>query len=111
MHACCEENQKTSGPLHGLPISLKDQFHVQGVETTMGYAGWIGRNENTSDGQGLHNLESDIVRELLEFGAVLYYKVDSPRQRYRMKHLLTRQRLAVLKRSVYVGCKASSSFG
>ncbi len=23
------------GPLHGLPISLKDQFHVKGVETTM----------------------------------------------------------------------------
>ncbi|KAK4691609.1 hypothetical protein P7C71_g5424, partial [Lecanoromycetidae sp. Uapishka_2] len=30
------------GPLHGLPISLKDQFHVKGVETTMGYIGWIG---------------------------------------------------------------------
>ena len=23
------------GPLHGLPVSLKDQFHVKGVETTM----------------------------------------------------------------------------
>ena len=28
------------GPLHGLPVSLKDQFHVKGVETTMGYVGW-----------------------------------------------------------------------
>lgn len=27
------------GPLHGLPVSLKDQFHVRGVETTMGYTG------------------------------------------------------------------------
>lgn len=27
------------GPLHGLPVSLKDQFHVKGVETTMGYVG------------------------------------------------------------------------
>ena len=27
------------GPLHGLPVSLKDQFHVKGVETTMGYTG------------------------------------------------------------------------
>lgn len=27
------------GPLHGLPVSLKDQFHVKGVETSMGYVG------------------------------------------------------------------------
>lgn len=30
---------KPKGPLHGLPVSLKDQFHVKGVETTMGYVG------------------------------------------------------------------------
>ncbi|KAF7545280.1 hypothetical protein G7Z17_g9283 [Cylindrodendrum hubeiense] len=30
------KNNKTVGPLHGLPISLKDQFHVKGVDTTMG---------------------------------------------------------------------------
>jgi amidase len=33
---------KTVGPLHGLPVSLKDQFHVKDVETSMGYVGWIG---------------------------------------------------------------------
>jgi amidase len=33
------------GPLHGLPVSLKDQFHVKGVETHMGYVGWIGTFE------------------------------------------------------------------
>ncbi|GJP92913.1 hypothetical protein CAN33_0023340 [Aspergillus niger] len=32
---------KPKGPLHGLPVSLKDQFHVKGVDTTMGYVGWI----------------------------------------------------------------------
>ncbi|TCD65745.1 hypothetical protein EIP91_002229 [Steccherinum ochraceum] len=31
------------GPLHGLPVSLKDQICVKGVETTMGYVSWIGR--------------------------------------------------------------------
>lgn len=30
----------TIGPLHGLPISLKDQFHVKGNDTSMGYIGW-----------------------------------------------------------------------
>ncbi len=27
---------KVVGPLHGLPISLKDQFRLKGLETTMG---------------------------------------------------------------------------
>ncbi|KAF7594201.1 Acetamidase [Aspergillus hancockii] len=30
------EHKEPIGPLHGLPVSLKDQFHVKGVETTMG---------------------------------------------------------------------------
>lgn len=34
---------KTIGPLHGLPVSLKDQFNLDGFETTMGYVGWIGK--------------------------------------------------------------------
>ena len=33
------QNKKPVGPLHGLPVSLKDQFHVKGVETSMGYVG------------------------------------------------------------------------
>lgn len=36
------EHGSPIGPLHGLPVSLKDQFHVRGVETHMGYVGWIG---------------------------------------------------------------------
>ncbi|KAH9944406.1 general amidase [Epithele typhae] len=34
---------KVVGPLHGLPISLKDQIPIKGLECTMGYASWIGR--------------------------------------------------------------------
>jgi len=35
---------KIVGPLHGLPLSLKYQFHVKGVDTAIGYVGWIGSN-------------------------------------------------------------------
>ncbi|KAF4993498.1 hypothetical protein FGRMN_6427 [Fusarium graminum] len=31
--------RKPIGPLHGIPISVKDQFHVKGVDTTLGYVG------------------------------------------------------------------------
>lgn len=34
-------NRCTIGPLHGLPVTLKDQFHIKGAETSMGYVGWL----------------------------------------------------------------------
>lgn len=29
----------TIGPLHGIPMTLKDQFDVQGYDATLGYVG------------------------------------------------------------------------
>ena len=72
------ENKAPIGPLHGLPISLKDQFHVKGVETSMGYVGWI----NTFMGKkGTGNekvFESEMVKELRALGAILYCKTSVP---------------------------------
>ena len=34
--AYLKEKGKTMGPLHGLPVSLKDQVCLKGLETTMG---------------------------------------------------------------------------
>lgn len=31
--------QELKGPLHGIPITVKDQFNVKGVDTTLGYVG------------------------------------------------------------------------
>ncbi|KAG8532789.1 uncharacterized protein KY384_002667 [Bacidia gigantensis] len=71
-------NKKPIGPLHGLPISLKDQFHVKGVETSMAYVGWIGTFEGKK-GTGQEKLfESELVKELRALGAVLYCKTSVP---------------------------------
>ncbi|KAI1756099.1 amidase signature domain-containing protein [Xylaria castorea] len=72
------DKKSTVGPLHGLPISLKDQFHVKGVDTTMGYIGWIGSNLGISDPKQAHLVESQIVTELLSLGAILYCKTSLP---------------------------------
>ncbi|KAJ6028561.1 hypothetical protein N7540_004137 [Penicillium herquei] len=66
------------GPLHGLPISLKDQFHVKGVETTMGYVGWINTFEGKSNDPRRTVTESELTRELRNLGAVLYCKTSVP---------------------------------
>jgi len=69
---------KPVGPLHGLPISLKDQFHVKGTDTTMGYIGWISTYEGSKDPSKVHQVQSQIVKELLSLGAVFYCKTSLP---------------------------------
>lgn len=73
-----EKHQKPVGPLHGLPVSLKDQCHVKGVETTMGYVGWIDTFEGEK-GTGREKVfESEIVKELRDLGAILFCKTSVP---------------------------------
>ncbi|KIX10670.1 uncharacterized protein Z518_01754 [Rhinocladiella mackenziei CBS 650.93] len=72
------QHKRTKGPLHGVPVSLKDQFHVENVETTMGYVGWIGTFEGVADDPRKGKYESEMVRELRNLGAVLYCKTSVP---------------------------------
>lgn len=72
------QHKSPIGLLHGLPVSLKDQFHIKGVETTMGYIGWIGTFMGKR-GTGREKVfESEMVRELRDLGAVLYCKTSVP---------------------------------
>lgn len=59
------------GPLHGLPVSLKDQFRVEGAETSLGYVGWLGRKESKEE-------ESLAVQALKEAGAIVFAKTNVP---------------------------------
>ena len=33
------ETGQLKGPLHGIPLTVKDQFNVKGVDSTLGYVG------------------------------------------------------------------------
>ncbi|KAJ5128804.1 hypothetical protein N7448_002517 [Penicillium atrosanguineum] len=61
---------KPIGPLHGLPISLKDSFCVEGLQSTVGYVSFL-KNPPASTNSGL-------VKLLLQLGAVLYVKTNIP---------------------------------
>jgi len=60
---------KPMGPLHGLPISLKDSYRVKGYDSSLGMA-ILCFKENT--------FNSVMVDLLLKAGAVLYCKTNLP---------------------------------
>ena len=60
---------KPIGPLHGLPISLKDSFEVQGEDTTIGWVGLLGKPA-AEDGVAVQQLKS--------LGAIIYCKTNVP---------------------------------
>lgn len=64
------------GPLHGLPASFKDQLHVEGLETTMGYVGWIGTFEGHKGTGKERHFESQLVTSLRSLGAIPFAKVN-----------------------------------
>ncbi|KAH7342550.1 general amidase-like protein [Rhexocercosporidium sp. MPI-PUGE-AT-0058] len=60
---------KLVGPLHGVPISLKDSFKVKGYDACIGIASLVGKPATEN---------SLLVDILLELGAVLYCKTNVP---------------------------------
>jgi amidase len=65
-----KQNGKPIGPLHGLPISIKDSFCLEGVQSTIGYVSFL------EDPPASAN--SALVDMLLNLGAVLYVKTNIP---------------------------------
>ncbi|KAK1092687.1 hypothetical protein LTR48_003844 [Friedmanniomyces endolithicus] len=59
------------GPLHGLPISLMDRFNVAGLDSSSGFASWVG-NAKTADDEGV------LVQHLRALGAVIFCKTNVP---------------------------------
>jgi len=69
LDAVLSKTGKVVGPLHGLPISLKDQLCIKGLETTMGYVSWIG---NYADKNAV------LVDILEECGAIPFVRTNVP---------------------------------
>ncbi|KAJ3528578.1 hypothetical protein NM208_g6856 [Fusarium decemcellulare] len=60
---------KTVGALHGVPITLKDQFNVKGYDTTLGY---------TSRAFKLASDDAILVSMLKQLGAIIVCKTNLP---------------------------------
>jgi amidase len=65
-----EKEGKPIGPLHGLPISLKDSFNVKGTQATIGYVSFISHPPAATN--------SSLVDILASAGAVFYVKTNLP---------------------------------
>lgn len=68
---------KLAGPLHGLPISIKDNFHYKGTEATIGMVAFMDEASKET---------SPLVDILLKLGAVIYVKTNVP-QTMMVRHL------------------------
>ena len=60
---------KPVGPLHGLPISLKDNFNLAGLDSTVGFVSHIGD-------PAAH--DATLAQLLADAGAVFYVKTNVP---------------------------------
>ncbi|KAF1981831.1 acetamidase [Aulographum hederae CBS 113979] len=69
LDAHLRKHGKTMGPLHGLPVSLKDNFNIIGLDSTVGFVSWV--NDPAT-------YNSTLVDMLQAAGAVLYCKTNVP---------------------------------
>ncbi|KAM0329042.1 hypothetical protein ACHAPQ_006867 [Fusarium lateritium] len=73
-------HKRLIGPLHGIPISVKDQFHIKGVDTTLGY---VGRSFKPASDTAvlviiLEKLGAVIVAKTAIPQSIMYGETESP---------------------------------
>jgi amidase len=85
------KNGRLIGPLHGVPMTLKDQFDVAGYDSTLGY---VGRAFNPA------SQDCVLVSLLKHMGAIIIAKSNLP-QSIMVRHLC----IEIFSSRVYL-CKA-----
>ncbi|KAI6762247.1 hypothetical protein HG531_002800 [Fusarium graminearum] len=63
------ENGRLMGPLHGVPVTVKDQFNIAGLDSTLGY---VGRAFAPA------SFDAPLVTRMKELGAVIIAKTNLP---------------------------------
>ena len=78
-------NKERRGPLHGVPIIIKDNMNQKGVRTTAGYAGFAANDRVVDPAAGAFNgidlkpaADATLVTRLKEGGAVIVGKSNLP---------------------------------
>jgi amidase len=69
LDAYLKKNRTIIGPLHGVPMSVKDQFNVEGFDSTIGY---VGRCDEPA------SQDATMVSILTSLGAVIITKTTVP---------------------------------
>ncbi|KAH8173611.1 amidase domain-containing protein [Sarocladium implicatum] len=64
-----KETGKVVGPLHGLPISVKDHVNVAGLRSTLGYCSWA---------DNIASEDAVFVQALRNAGAIIFVKTTMP---------------------------------
>ncbi|KAI1775758.1 amidase [Hypoxylon cercidicola] len=62
-------NGKPVGPLHGIPISVKEHIGIKGEDLNAGYVAWVGR---------VAEEDALIVQYLCDAGAIIYARTTEP---------------------------------
>ncbi|KAG8945601.1 hypothetical protein FRC04_000648 [Tulasnella sp. 424] len=63
------QTKRIRGPLHGLPISLKDCYKVKGYDATIGFTQWV---DKPSD------VDAEIVNHIRAAGGIPFVKTNVP---------------------------------
>ncbi|KAF7956133.1 hypothetical protein EAE96_005053 [Botrytis aclada] len=72
-----KSNGKTVGPLHGIPISVKEHIGIKDLDHNAGFVAWVGKTSP---------IDSHILEILLNAGAILYARTTQPQS---LMHLET----------------------
>lgn len=64
-----KEHGRLIGPLHGIPVTVKDQFNIKGLDSTLGY---VGKAFAPADDDAL------LIQTLKKLGAVIIGKTNLP---------------------------------